>query len=232
MRLACGRLGAQLHTAAAAVSSQRALQLPTARKHDFAPKRRSLNTSSSATTMSAAGSAAGLAEPGKVRFCAASATVPLTLQQQSSLLQPTPIASQTQHTPKPTHQVKIALCQLSVSADKPANIAAATAAIHAAAAAGARLVVLPEMWNCPYSNDSFPTYAEDFDRSTAGDAPSYSALAGAAAAAGVTVVGGSVPERAGGRLYNTCCVFGPDGQLLAKHRCAAVRGPNSCDRSA
>lgn len=29
--------------------------------------------------------------------------------------------------------------------------------------------MLPEMWNCPYSNDSFPTYAEDLD---AGPSPS------------------------------------------------------------
>ena len=40
--------------------------------------------------------------------------------------------------------------------------------VQEAAAAGAKLVVLPEMWNCPYSNDSFPTYAEDID---AGDSP-------------------------------------------------------------
>jgi hypothetical protein len=35
-------------------------------------------------------------------------------------------------------------------------------------------VVLPEMWNCPYSNDSFPTYAEDIER---GSSESVAALA-------------------------------------------------------
>ena len=34
----------------------------------------------------------------------------------------------------------------------------------------------------------------------------------------MTLVGGSIPERSAGKLYNTCCVFGPDGKLLAKHR--------------
>ena len=32
-----------------------------------------------------------------------------------------------------------------------------------AAGSGAQLVVLPEMWICPYSNDSFGPYAEDID---------------------------------------------------------------------
>lgn len=69
--------------------------------------------------------------------------------------------------------MRIALCQLHVTADKPANIATATAAVREAAGNGAKLVVLPEMWNCPYSNDSFPVYAEDID---GGEAPSVSAL--------------------------------------------------------
>ncbi|KAF8063739.1 NLP3 [Scenedesmus sp. PABB004] len=112
-------------------------------------------------------------------------------------------------------QVKAALCQLSVTADKQQNIATARAAIEEAAAAGAKLVVLPEMWNCPYSNDSFPTYAEDLE---AGPSPSAAMMADAARACGVTLVGGSVPEASGGRLYNTCCVYGPGGELLAKHR--------------
>jgi omega-amidase len=52
--------------------------------------------------------------------------------------------------PVPALPVSVALCQLAVSADKAANIAAATRAVADAAAAGAKLVVLPEMWNCPY----------------------------------------------------------------------------------
>jgi omega-amidase len=87
-----------------------------------------------------------------------------------------------------------------------------------AAANGATLVVLPEMWNCPYSNDSFPTYAEDID---GGDSPSADALSRAAAASAVTLVGGSIPERSNNRLYNTCLVFNKEGKLLAKHRKAS-----------
>ncbi len=82
-------------------------------------------------------------------------------------------------------------------------------------------MVLPEMWNCPYSNVSFPTYAEDID---ANASPSADALAKAAAANGVTLVGGSIPEKSNNRLYNTCLVFSREGALLAKHR--KVLSPN------
>ena len=53
---------------------------------------------------------------------------------------------------------------LEVGVDKILNIARARKAIREAAAGGAALVVLPEMWNCPYSNDSFPVYAEEVGR--------------------------------------------------------------------
>ena len=41
------------------------------------------------------------------------------------------------------------------------------------------------MWNCPYSNDSFPTYAEDVE---GGASPSAAMLAAAAAANRVVLV--------------------------------------------
>ena len=47
---------------------------------------------------------------------------------------------------------------------------------------------------------------------------SAAALSEAAAAAEVTLVGGSIPERSASRLYNTCLVYDARGALLAKHR--------------
>ncbi|KAK4493273.1 hypothetical protein RD792_017848, partial [Penstemon davidsonii] len=112
---------------------------------------------------------------------------------------------------------KIALCQLSVTANKERNIAHARKVIEEAAEKGARLVLLPEIWNSPYSNDSFPVYAEDID--AGGDeSPSTAMLAELAQSLQITIVGGSIPERSGDKLYNTCCVFDTDGKLKAKHR--------------
>ncbi|KMT17876.1 hypothetical protein BVRB_2g034070 [Beta vulgaris subsp. vulgaris] len=117
----------------------------------------------------------------------------------------------------PITKFKIGLCQLSVTADKARNIDHARKAIDDAAQKGAKLVVLPEIWNSPYSNDSFPVYAEDID--AGGDAsPSTAMLSEVSRALKITIVGGSIPERCGDRLHNTCCVFDTDGKLIAKHR--------------
>ena len=35
---------------------------------------------------------------------------------------------------------------------------------------------------------------------------------------GVYLVGGSVPEREGDSVYNTCVVVNPDGDIIGKHR--------------
>ncbi|KAL4302053.1 hypothetical protein GQ457_10G001740 [Hibiscus cannabinus] len=117
----------------------------------------------------------------------------------------------------PLTKFKIGLCQLSVTPDKERNIKHAKKAIEEAAQRGAQLVLLPEIWNSPYSNDSFPVYAEDID--AGGDAsPSTAMLSEVASHLKITIVGGSIPERCGDKLYNTCCVFGSDGKLKAKHR--------------
>ncbi|KAK1280636.1 hypothetical protein QJS04_geneDACA004946 [Acorus gramineus] len=117
--------------------------------------------------------------------------------------------------PPKLSRFKLALCQLSVTPSKETNIDNARTAIETSVRAGASLVVLPEMWNCPYSNENFPKYAEDID---VGPSPSVDMLSEAARRLGVTIVGGSMPETSDGRLYNTCCVYGTDGRIVAKHR--------------
>ncbi|MBA0806878.1 hypothetical protein Gohar_022721, partial [Gossypium harknessii] len=112
---------------------------------------------------------------------------------------------------------KIGICQLAVTPDKERNIQHARKAIEEAAQKGAQLVVLPEIWNSPYSDDGFPVYAEDIDAGHDAS-PSTAMLSEVSSRLKITVVGGSIPERCGDKLYNTCCVFGTDGKLKAKHR--------------
>ncbi|KAG5537947.1 hypothetical protein RHGRI_025142 [Rhododendron griersonianum] len=110
---------------------------------------------------------------------------------------------------------KIGLCQLTITSNKNDNVAHARKLIEAAAKQGASLVMLPEMWNCPYSTDYFEEFAEDFDDKDG--SPSFAMLSEVALGNGITIVGGSMPERRKNQLHNTCCVFGPDGNLKAKH---------------
>lgn len=113
--------------------------------------------------------------------------------------------------------MKIGLCQMMVTLDKEENLRKAEELVRQAAREGAQLVMLPEMFQCPYANRYFPLYAEE------GQGESYRRLSAMARDNGVTLVGGSIPElvRAEGqedRLYNTSYIFGPDGSLLGRHR--------------
>lgn len=109
--------------------------------------------------------------------------------------------------------LKIALCQMLVQPDKQANLNQAAAMLREAAAQGAQLAVLPEMFNCPYSIHCFRDYAEEIP---AGETATQ--LANLARTHGFFLVGGSIPERSGERIYNTSVVFNPQGELIARHR--------------
>ena len=75
------------------------------------------------------------------------------------------------------------------------------------------VIVLPEMFNCPYNTAAFPVYAEE----TGGE--SWQMLSDIAKETGCYIVGGSIPERGeNDRIYNTCYVFDRSGEQIAKHR--------------
>ncbi|MEN6329277.1 MAG: carbon-nitrogen hydrolase family protein [Methanobacteriaceae archaeon] len=107
---------------------------------------------------------------------------------------------------------QIALCQMKVGPDKAQNIKNAVRLIKEAGKK-VDLVVLPEMFNCPYQTDQFPLYAE-----VAEESPTLEAVSQAARKAKVYLVAGSIPEREEGRIYNTSFIYNPDGELIGRHR--------------
>lgn len=108
---------------------------------------------------------------------------------------------------------KIGVCQMPVVKSKEQNISKARSMIKEAAAGGCSLVVLPEMFNCPYNSSLFPEYAEIYPEGS-----TLKMLSAAASEEKIYLVGGSIPEREENIIYNTSFVFGPRGELLAKHQ--------------
>ncbi|XP_015676293.1 omega-amidase NIT2 [Protobothrops mucrosquamatus] len=107
---------------------------------------------------------------------------------------------------------RLALIQLHVSAVKTDNLNRACRLVRTAAGQGAKIVILPECFNCPYGTKYFPEYAEKIP----GDCTHK--LSEIAKECGIYLIGGSIPEEDAGKLYNTCTAFGPDGTMLAKYR--------------
>lgn len=105
--------------------------------------------------------------------------------------------------------MKLAQIQMRVTADKEENLRRAEERIRSAEA---DMVILPEMFCCPYDNGCFRAYGEEQG------GPAWQMLAHAAREKGIWVVGGSVPEIEGDRVYNTSYVFDPQGRQAAKHR--------------
>lgn len=110
------------------------------------------------------------------------------------------------------HTLTVAQVQMRVTRDKAENIAAACRLIRRAAEQGAEFVMLPEMFCCPYENGAFRPYGEEQD------GPAQRALSALAAELGIWIVGGSIPELEGNRVYNTSFVYDSTGRQVARHR--------------
>ncbi|MDD2217068.1 MAG: carbon-nitrogen hydrolase family protein [Eubacteriales bacterium] len=115
---------------------------------------------------------------------------------------------------------KLALCQTlgspasDVEQNKKETFYTAEKYIRQAAAEGADFAVLPEMWNCPYSNSYFREYAETEK------GPTVAKMSDLAKELGIYLIGGTIPERdeESDKLYNTCFAFDRSGNLIGRHR--------------
>ncbi len=117
-------------------------------------------------------------------------------------------------------QVTIGLVQMCMMQDPEANVSKAVRMIKEAAGRGAEVVCLPELFTTPY----FPQYDTSDGRGRelapheAIPGPSTAALSEAASEAEVIVIGGSLYEEDGDRLFNTSPVLDRRGSLLGKYR--------------
>ena len=110
-------------------------------------------------------------------------------------------------------RLQIATIQFRVAADKNENISHLAELIDSGHIRGADILVLPEMWNCPYKAKLFPLYAEPEGGET------WKAMSETARKSNAYLVGGSVPEVDNeGHVYNTCYVFNRNGEQIGKHR--------------
>ena len=110
-------------------------------------------------------------------------------------------------------KIKLALCQMNVVDDKKANLDKASSMISQSVDKNADFIVLPEMFNCPYSNDKFIEYSEE-----EGDSTTLNLISKLACDNNVYILAGSIPEKKDDKLYNTSYLFDKNGSVIAKHR--------------
>ena len=111
------------------------------------------------------------------------------------------------------NSLMLGLCQMKVTDSKQDNIKKAVQMLETCKQRNVNIAVLPEMFNCPYSTQSFPLYAENFENSE-----TISVISAAAKYNDMYVVAGSIPELCDQRIYNTCLVFDRNGAIIGKHR--------------
>lgn len=112
--------------------------------------------------------------------------------------------------------VNIGLVQMRCTADPDFNMATAEAGIRAAAAQGAQIVCLPELFRslyfCQSENHDFFALAEPVP------GPSTERLSKLAAELQVVIVASLFEKRAEGLYHNTAAVIDADGRYLGKYR--------------
>ena len=101
---------------------------------------------------------------------------------------------------------------MNVIDDKEENLKKAESMI-AGACKKADFIVLPEMFNCPYSNDKFIEYCEEEENS-----PTLDMISKLAHDNEKYILAGSIPEKEADKLFNTSYLFNKKGEIIAKHR--------------
>jgi N-carbamoylputrescine amidase len=120
--------------------------------------------------------------------------------------------------PKASREGKVCLglVQLECGEDSPLNLERAIAAVEAAAANGAEVVCLPELFLHRYPCQTEDTKRFELAESIPG--PTTEVLSKLAARLEITLLGSLFERRTEGLYHNTAVVLAPDGKLHGRYR--------------
>ena len=110
------------------------------------------------------------------------------------------------------NKLKVGLIQMKVEENKKQNLLKASQLVSEISIEKPDIVILPEMFSCPYDSRNFPLYAEE-----EGDY-SFNFLSNMAKTNSIYLIAGSIPEKEGEKIYNTSYVFNRQGEKIGKHR--------------
>jgi omega-amidase len=110
-------------------------------------------------------------------------------------------------------ELRVALAQMAIHTGQPElNEAEADRLARQAAAQGAHLLLLPELWAHGYDLARAEQYAASLD------AGPFAVMAELARKNRLSIVGTGLEANAGGRPFNTAALYGPGGERLASYR--------------
>lgn len=108
----------------------------------------------------------------------------------------------------------VGAAQMTSGPDKARNLDTAIRLVEEAAARGARLVTLPELFNCLGGSETIVSQSEPVP------GPTSQAMSELAARLRIILLAGSIAERVEGsdKVFNTSLLFSPEGKQLACYR--------------
>ena len=116
--------------------------------------------------------------------------------------------------------LRIAGVQFVGHADKATNIETAERLVRQAAACGAKIACLPELFNTMYF--CVETRPEYFDWAEPVPGPTTERMGALARALGIVLIAPVFEQAPDGRYFNTAAVLGPDGRFIGKYRKSSI----------
>lgn len=116
--------------------------------------------------------------------------------------------------------VRIAGVQFIGHAEKAANIERAERLVRQAAARGAKIACLPELFNTMYF--CVETRREYFDWAEPVPGPTTDRMGALARELGIVLIAPVFEKAPDGRYFNCAAVLGPDGQMIGKYRKSSI----------